>query len=210
MYSRVLAVWMDIGDLATYNNRSGLLKHYEPLTQLRERDLAIRSIRRAHLLMPAIQYSPVEKVALLIASSLEGQRVNWKGIKKSTVQKAFGTLEALHLIRRTDSGYRLNGTFVTLRMEPAEVRQVFALAVTQMPAFQQFLNILQENSTTGCSQLQLGHLLRDALHVEWKDATATTNVKIMLDWARHLGVAPGVFARHPRRKPASEADARAT
>ena len=57
---------MDLADLATY--KAGTLSYYEPATELRQRDLDFRRLRRNKVLIPTIQFSPVEKVALEIAA----------------------------------------------------------------------------------------------------------------------------------------------
>jgi hypothetical protein len=79
-------------------------------------------------------------------------------------------------------------------------RAQFAKAIFRLPGFAPFLQILSKHSEQGCSHLDLGRELRNALQLDWKDGTGQTNAKIMLDWARQLGLAPAVFAeRRPRR-----------
>ena len=84
-------------------------------------------------------------------------------------------------------------------------RSQFATAIFKLPAFVRFIEILSERGQTGCSQLELGRRLRERLGVGLEGWTSQTNAKIMLDWARHLRLAPGVFAEHPRKRQRNEA-----
>jgi hypothetical protein len=200
MYARILATWMDLADLATFNGRDGTLSYYEPSTELRERDVRFASRRSAGSTLPVIQYSPVENVARMIADTRFGKRPEWKGLTKSTLQKAFATLEDFGFLIRTPSGsYKVTDALTATAGDLGHLKTALATAVSNIPAFITFLQLLKEHCEVGLSQLLLGRALRERLNIEWRDGTAQTNVKISLDWARHTGVAPGIFAKHPRR-----------
>jgi hypothetical protein len=62
-----------------------------------------------------------------------------------------------------------------------------------MDAFAAFVNILQENSGKKPRLLDLGRGLSIRLGAGWRDGTAETVAKILLDWARHTGFAPAPF-----------------
>jgi hypothetical protein len=201
MYARILATWMDLADLATFNGRTATLFYYEPSTELRERDLTSSRGRPSGVNVPLIQYSPVENVLRLISSGLRGRRpIDWKGLKKSTVTKSLASLEDLGFLSRTDRGYRASSAMIALPDDAEKRGAALADAVSKIPAFVEFTALLNDHSAKGCSQLLLGRELRQRLGVDWKDGTAQVNVKIMLDWARHAGLAPGVFAQHPRKR----------
>jgi hypothetical protein len=197
-YARLVAAWMDLADLATY--KANMLSYYEPATELRQRDLKFKRVGRKGILIPRIQFSPVEKVALEIGAMLGNQRrVNWDQFTESTRLKSFAVLEDLGFISRTSQGYRINPELHSLVLLSSEARRAnFAVAAAKLPAFSQFLSLLSEYSESGCSQLELGRMLRLRLGAGWTDGTGKTNVKIMADWARHLGLAPGVFAENRR------------
>ena len=64
-----------------------------------------------------------------------------------------------------------------------------------MPSFSIFIDILESHRFKGNTLLGLGLELKEKLGTNWKDSTAETIAQIMLDWARHAKLAPGVFAR---------------
>jgi hypothetical protein len=198
-YARILASWMDVADLATYDTSKTTLIYYEPSTELRARDLQLSRNRVPKLLIPSVQYSPVETVAVGIAGAFEGRRDFRNALKKSTAQKAFATLEVLGMVDKTDGGYRVMTDFTTRMSDSQTRRDTFKVAALNLPAFRAFLGILERYKQLGRSQHDLGLELRETLNLEWKDGTAKVNVKILLDWARHLGLAPGRFAGHPRK-----------
>lgn len=198
-YARILASWMDVADLATYDSSKTTLIYYEPSTELRARDLQMSRNRAPKLLIPSVQYSPVETVAVGIAATFEGRRDFRSALKKSTAQKAFATLEILGMLDKTDGGYRVKTDFTTQMSDSQNRRDTFKVAALNLPAFRAFLGILDRYKQLGRSQHDLGLELRETLDLEWKDGTAKVNVKILLDWARHLGLAPGRFAGRPRK-----------
>lgn len=199
MYARILATWMDIADLATFNVKNFSLEYYEPSTEFRERDIHFTRTRGFGLLVPTVQYSPVEQIALEIAESLEGRKPDWKKFSKSTIQKAFATLEDLGFMTKTEKGFRMVTDFSAIMRAAPLRRETFKLAVLKLDVFRKFLSILDKHKVAGKPHSELGRELRELLGVEWKDGTAKTHVKIMLDWARHLNIAPGRFAQLARK-----------
>ena len=67
-----------------------------------------------------------------------------------------------------------------------------------MNSFSSFIEILKAHQVKGNTLLTLGLELRDELGRKWEENTAKTIAKIMLDWARHTKLAPGVFAETRR------------
>ena len=64
----------------------------------------------------------------------------------------------------------------------------------QWPIFKCFVEILEENRKRKLSHGELGAALKAKCDLGWRKETAKTNAKIMLDWARHLNIAPDTFA----------------
>lgn len=193
-YARIFADWLDAADIAVFDSNDGILTLYAPGIEVRERHL-LPGIRRAGIMIPSIQYAPVENAAIRIVQALqEGRRVDWTGVRKSTKARALATLEDLGFItRKTRSIVVLPKTreFVS---NPDKRPVLFADGALKMKYFTAFLEILSAYKDTGLTLSQLAVELRKKLDVEWKDITAETNAKIMLNWARHTKLAPGVFA----------------
>ncbi|MBW1607940.1 MAG: hypothetical protein JRJ74_07550 [Deltaproteobacteria bacterium] len=72
---------------------------------------------------------------------------------------------------------------------------LFAEGALQMPSFSIFMELLESHRFKGNTLLGLGVELEEKLGTNWKESTAENSAKIMLDWARHAKLAPGVFAR---------------
>ena len=77
--------------------------------------------------------------------------------------------------------------------------EIFGERALNMKSFATFVDILH-SSTSKLSHLELGRALCKGLKVEWKDGTAKTNAKIMLDWARHTNLAPEIYSSLRRKK----------
>ena len=71
---------------------------------------------------------------------------------------------------------------------------LFAESALQLASFSMFIEILKSKQVKGGSLLELGHEIREKLGESWKESTSETIAKVMLDWARHTNLAPGVFA----------------
>lgn len=200
-YARIFAGWMDAADLAVLDKGEGVIARYEPGKEIRERDLFLAKRRGA--VTPRIQYSPVEEVATRLVKALQKDgRVDWTGLRRSTIFKALATLEDLgFIIRKTQSIEVLpEGQEFVLNPETRPI--LFAQGALKMKSFGTFIDILEAHKDIWTTLLELGLELSENLGVDWEESTAKTNAKIMLDWARHTGLAPGVFAetrRGPRK-----------
>jgi len=202
VYARTFVDWMDIADLAIFDSGNRLLKS---MTEVREHHI-LQSKRHggsSRTVMPAIQYSPIEKVIVRVTQALQrDSRVDWTGFKKSTISKALGTLEDLEFIvisrkRKTQSIAVLpkGQEFVFF---PEKRPALFAESALKMHSFATFIGILKKHQDEVITIAQLAIETKEALGVEWSKDTTETNVKIMLDWARHAELAPGVFAGNRR------------
>jgi hypothetical protein len=197
MYAVNLANWLDLSDLAVYERREKSLSYLKPDMQLRERDISVPK-RRAGTLVPLIQYTPVERVALEIVEVFTRKRSSLGEMKKSTRAKSLGMLEDLGFLRRIKGGYTM-GTPIHLIPEfiesPEYRRKVFAHEIQKIASFSVFLEILDRHRDRKVPINELARELCEKLGADWKEGTASVNAKIMLDWARHTGLAPAVFAR---------------
>jgi hypothetical protein len=75
---------------------------------------------------------------------------------------------------------------------------LFAEGALKMQSFATFIDILQTHQDTIRTLAQLAEELKERLEGHWAHDTTITYVKIMLDWARHTELAPGVFALNRR------------
>lgn len=210
-YAHILSSWMDISDVCIYETRSRKLIYYEPGTELRKRDVIIPTRRAAGVPVPGIQYMPVEKLSIELAGALEGRgrRPDFSRFKKSTLGKAMSLLEDLHLVTRSEKSLRLSSKLAGFpTMADEQRRAIFAEAIVKMESFALFLEILEEQKSSGGTHLNLGKELRRRTGADWKDGTAGVNAKIMLDWARHTQLAPGVFRQGKSQKMPAKPDRR--
>ena len=197
-YARIFAAWMDFADLAIFDSKAGALTKYTPSTQVRERRY-LPAKRRRGITIPPIQYRPIETVILRLVEALSTDgRINWKGMKRSTIAKSLAALQDLRFIIRKPSSITVVRKAQQFAAEPGDRPKVFAEAALSMPSFQAFIEILLHNQKTGLTLAELGRAIKEKLGVDWGDGTAQTNAKIMLDWARNTNLAPGVFAEARR------------
>jgi hypothetical protein len=199
-YARIFAGWMDAADLAVFNRNKGTLERYEPGTQIRDRELLFARPRGAPI--PRIQYSPIETVAIrLVAALQEDRRVDWSDVSRSTIFKSLASLEDLgFIVRGPQSVIRVRETALDFVLDPEKRPTLFAEGAMKMESFAAFIAILEAHKDVGRTLAELGGELKDKLGLDWKLSTAETNAKIMLDWARHTHLAPGVFAARRRRR----------
>ncbi|KAF0121672.1 MAG: restriction endonuclease, partial [bacterium] len=194
-YARIFADWMDRADLANFDSKDGTLTLYTPGTEVR----VLLAKRRGGITIPCVQYTPVENAAIRLVQARQGDgTIDWTGFRKSTIAKALATLEDLgFIVRKTRSITVLPKTqeFVAV----AEKRPaLFAEGAMKFTAFATFIDILKSHKDMGITLSQLAEELRKKLNANWEISTAKTNVKIMLNWARHTKLAPGVFAETRR------------
>ena len=143
---------------------------------------------------PKIQYSPVEDIAVRLVRALHGDgRVNWKGLRKSTIFRALATLEDLGFITRKTPLIKVLPKGEEFVSHPDRRPVLFAQSALQLTSFSSFIKILESHKNKGNTLLKLGLELCENLGTNWKNSTAETIAKIMLDWARHAKLAPGVF-----------------
>jgi hypothetical protein len=193
-YARILAEWIDFADLAVWNKKKRMLVFFDPATEIRERSLLLPKRRGSKI--PQIQYSQIEKMAERIFQALQGDgRVDWTGFGKNAIFRALATLEDLGFIVRRAPLIKMlpKGKEFVQNMDRRPA--LFAEGALQMPSFPIFIEILESHRFKGNTLLGLGLVLKERLGTNWKDNTAETIAQIMLDWARHAKLAPGVFAR---------------
>ena len=191
-YARILAEWMDTADLALVDKKKRRLVGFDPATEIRERHLLLPKRRGAKF--PLIQYSPVEDIAIRLVRALHGDgRVNWTGLSKSTIFRALATLEDLGFIVRKAPVIKVLPKAQEFVLNPDRRAFLFAQGALQLTSFSSFIKILESHQVKGNTLLKMGLELGENLGTKWKNNTAETIAKIMLDWARHAKLAPGVF-----------------
>ncbi|MGB2929627.1 MAG: hypothetical protein WBB70_12015 [Desulfobacterales bacterium] len=191
-YARIMGEWMDTADLALLDKKNRKLICFDPATEIRERHLLLPKRQGAKI--PQIQYSPVEDIAIRLVRALHGDgRVNWTGQSKSTIFRALATLEDLGFIVRKTSLIKVLPKGEEFVSNPDRRALLFAQGALQLTSFLSFLKILESHQVKGNTLLKLGLELGENLGTKWKNSTAETMAKIMLDWARHAKLAPGVF-----------------
>ena len=119
----------------------------------------------------------------------------WTGFKKSTIFRSLATLEDLGFIHRKPRLIKVLPKGKIFATDPDQRAALFAQGAMQLESFVAFIEILNASVHKEKTLLALGLELRSKLGTGWKDNTAETTAKIMLDWARHANLAPGVFGR---------------
>jgi hypothetical protein len=136
----------------------------------------------------------------------KNERVDWSGISRSTIYKSLIMLQELKLIIRRETTFVVTPECYTFALNPEKRKEMARESCLKWPIFKTFVEILSENSTRNLSQKQLGAALTQRCEVDWKEGTAEIYAKIMLDWARHLNLAPGVHASSQRGRFRTEPD----
>lgn len=197
-YARILASWLDVSDLAIFDGDTAKLLRHEAGAQIRERSLTFAR-RRAGIQVPAVHFSPVVQVAARLISAVQRKEpVDWSGISKSTVYKSLSVLEDLELIRRKAQVIYVQPDCHTFALDSDRRVELARTTIAKWPVFAAFLRVLQANATRTLTHKQLAERLEEGYSTSWKPSTAETNVKIMLDWARHLRLAVGAYAHSAR------------
>ena len=196
-YARTFARWMDRADLAIFDSRAGILFQFTPGTGIRDRH-PLLARRRRGMIIPSIQYTPIEKVIIRLVDALQKEgRVDIRDIKRSTLNKALSMLEDLGFIERKVGYIRIMPKTFEFVSHPDKRTTLFAEGALRIEAFNIFVEILEAHKDTGLNLSELGKELRKRLGVNWKDSTAEINAKIMLNWVRHTKLAPEVFYNIP-------------
>ncbi len=197
-YARVLATWLDISDLAVWDDAKSKIGLYRVGSQIRDRTISFAP-KRSQLTVPYIQFAPVLQVATRIVSAAQkNEAVDWAGLTKSTIYKSLSVLEEMKLIIRKPNSIYLNEGCYTFVLNQDKRREIARLAALGWPIFSAFITILEQNASRALSHRELADSLISFCDLSWKPTTAETNAKIMLDWARHLGIAAGIHAESQR------------
>lgn len=190
-YARILATWLDVSDLAIFDKATSKLLKHEAGAQLREGSFTFAP-RRSGIKVPIIHFSPVVQVATRLVFAVQGgTRVDWSGIRRSTIYKSLSVLEEFALISRTSKLITVKPELHAFALDEQRRTQIARDGVSKWPVFSVFVRILNEHPSKRLSLEQLAELLLNRSGTDWKTSTAKTNAKIMLDWARHLGLATG-------------------
>ena len=193
LYARIFAEWMDTTDLATHNKKEASLDYYLPGTQLRDRNL-LKGRGRAGIVVPTIQYGAIEDVATRLVDAIKGNRkIDWTGITRSTRTKALEALDELGFIVRQLGRIRVHRDLGEFVENSSGRTTMFAKRALNMNSFRSFVDILERNKLDGLPLSELGLELRRVLGTDWKESTSKVNAKVMLNWARSAGMAPGAF-----------------
>ena len=193
LYARTFAEWMDTADLATHNKKEASLEFYSPGTQLRDRNL-LQGRSRSGLVVPTIQYGAIEDVAIRLITAINGsRRIDWTGVKPTTRTKALEALEELGLIFRQHGRIRVHRDLRAFVEDSSGRTSMFAKRALTMNSFKAFVDILESHELEGLTLSELGLELKRVLRTNWTESTSKVNAKVMLNWARSAGVAPGAF-----------------
>lgn len=193
-HTRILAEWMDAADLALLNKKNKTLIYFDPTTDIRIHDLFLPKRRGGKT--PRIQYAFVENVVMRLVHALQRDgRVNWTGLHKNTIFRALATLEDLGFILRKAPLIKVLPRAKAFVENPNKRPFLFAEGALKLASFSVFIEILKSKQIKGGTLLELGHELQEKLEENWKESTSETIAKIMLDWARHTNLAPGVFTK---------------
>ncbi len=195
MYARIFAGWIDFTDLAIYNSSRRVLTSYLPGAEVRKRNLLLPK-RRSGVIVPPIQYTPVEKIAITIVRAAQGKTpIDWSGFTKSTVAKSLLALEDIGFIARKAQSIEVSAKGLEFVLSPERRPELFAEGALKMSTFSTFIDVLKGYKGTSLNIVLLGNILRERLEVDWTDETTASNVKIMLNWARYTDLAPTIFDR---------------
>lgn len=193
-YARILAQWLDAADLALFDKKNRKLVYFDPATEIRVRNLVFPKRRGSKT--PRIQYASIENMAIRLVHALQGDgSLDWTGLSKNTVFRSLSTLEDLGFILRKMPLIKILPRARAFVENPDKRPLLFAEGALQLASFSIFLEILQSKQLKGSTLLELGLELKKKLGENWKKSTSEIIAKIMLDWARHANLAPGVFAK---------------
>jgi hypothetical protein len=197
-YASNFADWMEFADLAIYEKKDKILFRYKPGTQVRERRILAR--RRGGMVIPSIQYKPIETVAVKLFQAIQGDgKVDWSGLAPSSIKKSLAALEDLGFIVKKPGSITFPLKGLEFLKNPEKRPALLGEGALKIKVFRIFLEILETHKDEGSTLLKLAEELRRRLTVTWKNGTALIYVKVMLDWARYTGLAPGVFIEKRRR-----------
>ena len=197
-YASNFADWMEFADLAIFEKREKILSRYKPGTQVRERRILSR--RRTGMVIPSIQYRPIERVAIRLVEAIQGGgTIDWSGLTRTAIKKSLAALEDLGFIVKKPGSISVLPKGLEFIRNPEKRPVLFAKGALKIGTFTIFLEMLEFHKREGASLLHLAEELKRRLSVGWKDGTALIYVKVMLDWARYAELAPGLFVKRRTR-----------
>lgn len=200
-YSKVLMYWLDVSDIAIFDPNTKTLLNYKPGSEIRERKL-ILARKRGTVSYLRIQFRPVLRAAEIINRAIaKREPVDWSVLSRTTVYKALAALEDLKLIHRKAQTIAV-APELEMFVEDEDFRfHLVKNSILKRRIFNNFLIILEEYKNRPILQKEIGEELCKRLNLNWSSSTGEVNAKIMLDWARHFGLAPGRFAISRRGRP---------
>jgi len=192
LYARIFSSWLHFANLATFDANHSL-NEYLPGKQIRERKY-YQSRSRTGMSFPTIQYRPIEKVLFRIVSAISTKKtVDWTGIPQSSISRSLAALEGLSLIKRRASTITVSKRAMEFVLVPEKRNEIFSEQALKIKTFRVFIQLLNDNQHNIKTHSQLSLALKQRLSLQLANSTAEAYVKIMLDWARHLFLAPGVY-----------------
>ncbi len=193
-HAQMLGQWLDAADLALLDKSNKKVIYLDPASEIRERDLFLP--RRRGGKTPRMPYAPVEIIAIRLVQALRGDGiVDWTGLSKYAIFGALAALEDLGFIERKTSLIKVLPRAKTFYAHPDQRPQIFAEGALQLKSFSVFIEILNARQNKGATLSELGRELCERLEASWEQSTSETLAKIMLNWARHANLAPGVFEK---------------
>ncbi len=200
LYARTMCSWMAVADLVTYNKNAAMIEHYSPASTLRQNNI-LEGRNRTGILIPQVQCGAIETVSERLVDALDGtKRIDWSGVAPSTRTKGVSALEQLGLVRRRPGSIVVTAGLREFARDPDNRQAIFAERAILIRAFTEFVAILENHQGEGAPLDQIGLELMGRLNASWKKSTAEAHAKVLLNWSRYAGLAPGVFAMRRRGK----------
>lgn len=203
-YARVFADWIDTAGLAIFDRSHGVLLDASSGVSVAARRVGV-PIGRRGVLLPQVQYQPTMAVLEVLCDRvatkpMDISELDLREMTPSTRRKAIGTLHALGIISREGNRATLEEKVIACAKDRLAIDALMKDAFLRLETVQVFLEVLKSHSKIKLSLADLGDEYRKSLGMGWTTGTAIYNTKIVLDWARSLGLAPGTFAATTRRK----------
>ncbi len=187
-YARIMADWAYAADLAVFDGKQ--LIRVDPGTRLFDRRVLLAR-RRPVYILPSLHYEQMEHVIARVDEAVRLKtRVDWAGFSKTTVSNAFRTLEDLGFVRRQAKSIFVTARLTEFARNPDRRREIFAECAMRIRTFKEFMQMLQEQPSRDKTYRDLARDLQSRLHTNWETSTVETATKVMLNWARHTGLAP--------------------
>lgn len=196
-YARIVADWVDAADLASFDGRQ--LARYDPGTRLPDRRVLFAR-RRPSYILPSMYYEQIESIILRVDEAVRTRtRVDWSGLSRTAVSNAFRVLEDLGFIQRRAKSVFVTPLLAEFARKPELRPSIFAASAMKIKTFSAFVLVLHEQPNPNKTYRELAADLRERTHSHWKTSTIEGATKVMLNWARHTGLAPKVGFGHGLR-----------